>query len=180
MFAPSKPGRRGQLRHPGGAGRGHYVGCNLNIDCFERQQNDWYGEGDDMIFIDGELPTLRGTGTEDYFNTAFSPHDRVLRAVPRTAADSGTEEWPWSGKNSMYRWHIEDPVHFRESISVTIEHGHANHLSNDYSSDGVLVPDGAARRGAVAAAGDAEVAEGVRERSGDSVQLSAAAASNGA
>jgi hypothetical protein len=29
-------------------GRGHYVGCNLNIDVFERQVNDWYGEGDDM------------------------------------------------------------------------------------------------------------------------------------
>jgi len=36
-------------------GRGHYVGCNLNVDVFERQQNDWYGEGDDMIWIDGEL-----------------------------------------------------------------------------------------------------------------------------
>jgi hypothetical protein len=34
----------------------------------------------------------------------------------------------------MYRWHIEDPIHFRESIKVTIEHGHANDLSNDYSS----------------------------------------------
>ena len=40
------------------------MGCNLNIDVFERQSNDWYGEGDDMIFIDGdELPTLNGTGT---------------------------------------------------------------------------------------------------------------------
>ena len=34
----------------------------------------------------------------------------------------------------MYRYHIEDPIHFRESIRVTIEHGHANDLSNDYSS----------------------------------------------
>ncbi len=55
-------------------GRGHYVGCNLNVDCFRRSKNDWYGEGDDMIFIDGdETPTLHGTGTEDYFNTAWSP-----------------------------------------------------------------------------------------------------------
>ena len=38
---------------------GHYVGCNLNIDCFQRLKNDWYGEGDDMIFIDGDTkPTL--------------------------------------------------------------------------------------------------------------------------
>ena len=55
-------------------GAGHYVGCHLDIDCFSRQANDWYGEGDDMIIIDGEpLPRLYGTGTEDYVNTAFAP-----------------------------------------------------------------------------------------------------------
>ena len=59
----------------------------------------------------------------------------VLRAVPRPhRLLQGTDVWPWSGKNSMYRCHIEDPIHFRESIKVTIEHGHANDLSNDYSS----------------------------------------------
>jgi len=114
-------------------GRGHYVGCNVNIDVFERQQNDWYGEGDDMIYIDGEL-ALRGTGTEDYFNTAWSPTREFHTPYHGITIYSGTPDWPWSGKNSMYRWHIEDPVHFRESIRVTIEHGHANDLSNDYSS----------------------------------------------
>jgi hypothetical protein len=114
-------------------GRGHYVGCNLNIDVFERQQNDWYGEGDDMIWIDGEL-ALRGTGTEDYFNTAWSPTRAFHTPYYGITVYSGTPDWPWSGKNSMYRFHIEDPVHFRESIRVTIEHGHANDLSNDYSS----------------------------------------------
>jgi hypothetical protein len=114
-------------------GRGHYVGCNLNIDVFEKQQNDWYGEGDDMIWIDGEL-AIRGTGTEDYFNTAFSPVTAFSAPYHGLPVYSGTEEWPWSGKNSMYRWHVEDPIHFRESIRVTIEHGHANDLSNDYSS----------------------------------------------
>lgn len=34
----------------------------------------------------------------------------------------------------MYRYYIEDPIRFRKSIRVTIEHGHANSLSNDYSS----------------------------------------------
>jgi len=38
------------------------------------------------------------------------------------------------GKNSMYRFHIEDPIYSNKSIGVTIEHGHANNLSNDYSS----------------------------------------------
>jgi len=117
-------------------GRGHYVGCNLNIDCFSRQPNDWYGEGDDMIFIDGEVwpPSLHGTGTEDYFNTAFSPRSEFCAPYHGVTVYSGTDDWPWKGKSSLYRFHIEDPVMFEKSIRVTIEHGHANSLSNDYSS----------------------------------------------
>lgn len=117
-------------------GDGIYVGCNLNIDVFEKQGNDWYGEGDDMIFVDGEKwpPSLHGTGTEDYFNMAFCPREEVCGPYHGLPVYSGNSEWPWSGKNSMYRYHIEDPIRFRKSIMVTIEHGHANKLSNDYSS----------------------------------------------
>ena len=110
-------------------GRGHYVGCNLNIDQPEPR---WYGEGDDMIFIDGdELPTLNGTGTEDYFNSAWCPNEE------HCAPYSGIhfqENPDLIGKTSMYRFHIEDPIMFEKSIRVTIEHGHANGLENDYSS----------------------------------------------
>lgn len=117
-------------------GRGHYVGCNLNIDCHTRLKNDWYGEGDDMIFIDGDsTPTLHGTGTEDYFNTAWSPLTEFCTPYHgQSLASTGGEGWLYKGKQSVYRYHIEDPIHFRESIRVTIEHGHANNLSNDYSS----------------------------------------------
>lgn len=117
-------------------GDGVYVGCNLNIDVFERQGNDWYGEGDDMIVIDGEPwpPRLHGTGTEDYINTAFCPSVEFSTPYHGLTVYSGTPEWPFAGKNSMYRFHIEDPVRFRKSIRVTIEHGEANALSNDYSS----------------------------------------------
>ena len=118
------------------AGCGHYVGCNLNIDVFERQVNDWYGEGDDMIFIDGEPwpPRLHGTGTEDYFNTAFCPKQEYSAPYHGITVYSGTEAWPWGGKNSMYRFHVEDPIRFDQSIRVTIETGHDNALANDYSS----------------------------------------------
>jgi len=117
-------------------GRGQYVGCNLNIDVFERQVNDWYGEGDDMIFIDGEPwpPRLHGTGTEDYFNTAFCPKQEYAAPYHGITVYSGNEAWPWGGKNSMYRFHIEDPIRFERSIRVTIEAGHNNALANDYSS----------------------------------------------
>ena len=118
-------------------GKGKYVGCNLNIDVFERQANDWYGEGDDMIFVDGEPwpPNLHGTGTEDYFNTAFCPQQEFCAPYHGITLYSGDQAgFPWGGKNSMYRLHILDPIHFEKSIKVTIEHGHANKLSNDYSS----------------------------------------------
>ncbi len=117
-------------------GRGHYVGCNLGVDVFERQVNDWYGEGDDMIFVDGEPwpPRLHGTGTEDYFNTAFCPTREFAAPYHGLTVYSGTPDWPWGGKNAMYRFHVEDPIAFERSIRVTIETGHANALANDYSS----------------------------------------------
>jgi hypothetical protein len=34
----------------------------------------------------------------------------------------------------MYRFYVNDPVRFRKSIRMTIEHGHANNIANDYSS----------------------------------------------
>ena len=34
----------------------------------------------------------------------------------------------------MYRFHLADPIRFRESIRVTLEHGHGNDKPNDYCS----------------------------------------------
>ena len=141
-------------------GCGHYVGCNLNIHNLRKGERfdwpeklswpmrleeaegnqellfdkfNWYGEGDDMIFIDGEEwpPSLHGTGTEDYFNTAYCPTVKFDAPYHGMTLPGGPN---WSGKISVYRFHIEDPVHFKKSIRVTIEHGHANHRSDDYSS----------------------------------------------
>jgi hypothetical protein len=117
-------------------GKGHYVGCHLDIDCFQRELCDWYGEGDDMIFVDGEPwpPRLHGTGTEDYVNLAYGPTQEHYGPYHGLTVYSGSKEWPWGGKNSVYRYHIEDPIYFEKSIRVTVEHGHANEQSNDYSS----------------------------------------------
>ncbi len=118
------------------AGKGHYVGCHLDVDCFQRQLCDWWGEGDDMIFVDGEPwpPRLHGTGTEDYVNLAYGPTQEYHGPYHGLTVYSGTAGWRWGGKNSVYRYHIEDPIYFDRSIRVTIEHGHANEQSNDYSS----------------------------------------------
>jgi len=117
-------------------GNGIYCGAHLDIDCFQRNPNDWYGEGDDMVFIDGEKwpPSLHGTGTEDWFHCAYCPTQEYNAPYHGIMLYNGTQEWYWKGKNSVYRYHIEDPIRFRKSILVSIEHGHANKLSNDYSS----------------------------------------------
>ncbi|WP_027627692.1 glycoside hydrolase family 172 protein [Ruminiclostridium cellobioparum] len=115
-------------------GEGHYVGCNFNVHNlrFTKEWN-WYGEGDDMIFIDGEKwpPSLHGTGTEDYFNTAWCPQQEICTPYHGLIMGGGPN---WGGKISTYRYHILDPIVFRKSIKVTIEHGHNNHRSDDISS----------------------------------------------
>jgi hypothetical protein len=118
-------------------GRGHYVGCVLSVDNTEafHQNYTWFGEGDDMIFVDGETwpPSLHGTGTEDYFCSAWGfPSGEYAGPYHGVSLAGDVEEW--SGKWSVYRFHIEDPVLFSKALKVTIEHGHANNQGNDYSS----------------------------------------------
>ena len=115
-------------------GKGHYVGCNMNIHNLRyTNQLNWPGEGDDMIFIDDEPwpPRLHGTGTEDYFNTAYSPQQEFNTPYSGVILTGGPN---WSGKMTYYRYHIQDPIMFDKSIKVTIEHGHNNNRSDDYSS----------------------------------------------
>jgi hypothetical protein len=117
-------------------GEGHYVGCHVDIENLRQvgpAQFNWYGEGDDMIFVDGEPfpPSLHGTGTEDYFNTAWCPAEEYNAPYHGIVLPGGQN---WSGRISLYRYHIEDPVRFQRSIKVTIEHGHDNHRSDDWSS----------------------------------------------
>jgi hypothetical protein len=116
------------------SGRGHYVGCVLNVrNLREVSDWNWYGEGDDMIFIDGESfpPSLHGTGTEDYFNTAWCPSQEYHAPYHGITLPGGPN---WSGEISLYRFHVEDPITFTTSLRVSIEHGHANKRSDDLSS----------------------------------------------
>src|SRR5262249_17725976 len=84
-------------------------------------------------FIDGEAfpPTLHGTGTEDYFNTAWCPDEAYSAPYHGISIPGGAN---WSGQVSLYRFHVDDPIRFQKSIRVTLEHGHANRRSDDWSS----------------------------------------------
>jgi len=97
-------------------GSGQYVGTVMSITM---AQDGWFGEGDDFFYIDGEeIPSLQGTGSEDYFNDAWGFR-------PRTSVWFGQPRWQgWKGGDSgvCYRWHIADPVGFTKSLKVTMEH----------------------------------------------------------
>ncbi len=119
-------------------GHGNLAGYFLNVDNVAAGQHGgsddtWYGEGDDMIFIDGEAwpPSFHGTGSEEIFGGGACPNN------PYAGPYSGYHivgNRNYLGKASMYRFFVTDPIRFQKSIRVTIEHGHANNMANDYSS----------------------------------------------
>lgn len=111
-------------------GKGHYVGINYYVHSPGPM---WYGEGDDMFFIDGEKKaSLHGTGTEDYFNTSWCP--KTIFTHPYYGYGRVNEDIGWLGRTHVYRFHISDPVYFDKSLRVTIEHGHNNCLTLDLAS----------------------------------------------
>src|SRR6266480_4510679 len=111
-------------------GRGQFVGVTMSV---LQNQDGWWGEGDDMFFIDGESrPSINGTGSEDYFLGAFD-FGRSAFSYRLYGAPVKGEERAGS-RSSVYRFHLDSPVPFTKSIRATIEHGHANHRSDNYYS----------------------------------------------
>jgi hypothetical protein len=119
-------------------GRGHFVGVMHGIF---QNQGDWWGEGDEMIFIDDlSKPKITGTGTEDYYLGAWcyggcgiSPFGGQKPTFayqrygnPVNGGDDRGAEWV------VYRFHTDSPVAFQKAFKMTIEHGHANHRSDNW------------------------------------------------
>ncbi|MPY90798.1 MAG: DUF2961 domain-containing protein [Luteitalea sp.] len=119
-------------------GRGHYVGVTHSI---LQNQGDWWGEGDEMMFIDDKAkPSIIGTGSEDYYLGAWcyggcgiSPFGASYPTFaykqygnPINGGDHRGSKW------MVYRFHLDSPVPFENYFKMTIEHGHANHRSDNF------------------------------------------------
>ena len=112
-------------------GKGHFVGVTQAV---LQNEDGWFGEGDDMIFVDGDtLPTLNGTGTEDYYNGAWDFGGQPF-AYMHQGAPYIIDPERIGGRYCLYRWHFESPIVFDRSIKVTIEHGTANDRSDNFYS----------------------------------------------
>jgi hypothetical protein len=111
-------------------GRGHFVGVTMSI---LQNQDGWWGEGDDMFFVDGEKqPSINGTGSEDYFLGAWDFGEHPFSYALFGAPVKGVE---FAGsRSSVYRFHLDSPIPFTKSLRATIEHGHANHRSDNFFS----------------------------------------------
>jgi hypothetical protein len=111
-------------------GQGHFVGVTMSI---LQNQDGWWGEGDDMFFVDGEkLPSINGTGSEDYFLGAWSFGDHPFSYALFGAPVKGSESA--GSRSSVYRFHLDSPIPFTKALRATIEHGHANHRSDNFFS----------------------------------------------
>ena len=114
-------------------GRGHFVGVTQGV---LQNADGWFGEGDDMIFIDGEpQPVINGTGTEDYYNGAWDFYGNAFANL-RHGAPFIIDPERTGGRYCLYRWHTESFITFEKSIKVTIEHGHANDRADNFYSVG--------------------------------------------
>jgi hypothetical protein len=97
-------------------GRGHYVGTVFSV---VQTQAAWFGEGDDYFYVDGaKKADIEGTGTEDYFNDAWSFRVSEGPYTGVTVAD-GTGV---GARMTAYRWHILDPIPFTTNLRFDMEH----------------------------------------------------------
>jgi hypothetical protein len=86
-----------------------------------------------MFFIDGEArPSINGTGSEDYFLGAWGFSGGAFAYGLYGAPIKGDEVA--GSRSSVYRFHLDSPIPFTKSLKATIEHGHANHRSDDLFS----------------------------------------------
>lgn len=101
-------------------GPGRFLGCVVGIRTVD--PGTWYGEGEVKVYLDGddELPTICGTGLEDYVGTAWGmgPHAAPFAGAPVEVLTEGAFMPDFLG---FYRWHVPDPIMFERDLRVDLQ-----------------------------------------------------------
>jgi hypothetical protein len=97
-------------------GKGRYLGCVLAVRPL---MDDWWGEGEVKIYLDGDqkYPTIVGSGTEDYIGQSWGLQKKTYLYGGMPYEKVGEDERLYA----IYRWHIKDPIYWKEDIKVTIQ-----------------------------------------------------------
>ncbi len=113
-------------------GKGQYVGTFM---AWQQNNNDWWGEGEILMFMDGdkEHPTIIGTGTEDYFGGAWgfeskgfsesfsAPYLGYIDVQPETKPGYTGVNLRAGSRFILYRFHIQDPIFFKNDLKVQMQ-----------------------------------------------------------
>jgi hypothetical protein len=103
-------------------GKGVYVGTTsylLNPSDVPTPYGNWWGEGDEKIFVDDDaVPSVFGTGSEDYFNYSWSSPDIFYFPYCGQPRNDGPGN---RGFVTNFRWHILDPLPFQKNIQFSME-----------------------------------------------------------
>jgi hypothetical protein len=93
-------------------GRGRFIGSVIGIRALE---GHWWGEGEVKVYLDGdtEFPTICGTGSEDYVGLSWG-----IQQTPFLYNGCSLNK---NNFVSMYRWHLPDPVYWKEDCRITIQ-----------------------------------------------------------
>jgi hypothetical protein len=109
-------------------GQGHYVGTYM---AWGVNNAGWWGEGEIKFYLDGDndYPTICGTGTEDYFcgsygfvnlkTNQYQEYTTPYAGMHQILRPDG--EFLSQMRFGLYRWHITDPVRFKQDLRVTIQ-----------------------------------------------------------
>jgi len=114
-------------------GKGRIVGTSVHVynpSNVPSSWGNWWGEGDEKIFIDRDtFPSFFGTGSEDYFNYAWSSGRYFSHPYCGQTRNDGPGN---RGYVSNHRWHILDDIPFYEKMAFYMElfsHDEVPHLS---------------------------------------------------
>jgi len=98
---------------PRRTGKGRFIGAVLGIRSLDTAH--WWGEGEIKIYMDGDtdFPTICGTGSEDYVCLSYG-----MQQTPFFYNGCSLNQ---EGFISMYRWHLPDPIYWRQDCRITIQ-----------------------------------------------------------
>ena len=107
-------------------GQGAFAGLALAIEAGPDSRRQTFGflEGNEIISADGEV--LEGTGTEDYFSSAWYFPDKPF-FHPYEGLTTKSQK---PLEIAAYRFQIPDAIPFRRELKFDFEHGNGNNAAD--------------------------------------------------
>ncbi len=120
-------------------GKGRLLGFSIGVNANPKYGNTWFGEGEVKVYLDGDkdLPTLVGTGTEDYIGSGWGQKRFINRYTGCTVSGDTPKQ------SSFYRLHIPDPIYFSQDCRATLQQiggAHAKRVAQFQAAGVAMIP----------------------------------------